>query len=201
MSTGWCGASRRDFFAAGTAFGRDDEAPLLIVGLPRSGTTLVEQIVSSHPLVGAGGELGFWIKRANSRGIAEAPLSLGAGGARPCRRISRAVAPRRPGAARVTDKLPFNVLCVGLIHLLLPRARIIQCRRHPVDTCLSIYFTPFKQVIGFASDKADLAAAYRQYARLMDHWRMVLPPECFLESGLRGADRRPRGGDPASDCV
>jgi hypothetical protein len=86
-----------------------------------------------------------------------------------------------PGAARVTDKLPFNVLCLGLIHLLLPRARIIQCRRHPVDTCLSIYFTHFKQVIGFASAKADLAAAYREYARLMDHWRAVLPRESFLE--------------------
>ena len=86
-----------------------------------------------------------------------------------------------PGAARITDKLPFNVLCLGLIHLLLPGARIIQCRRHPVDTCLSIYFTHFKQVIGFATDKADLAAAYQQYARLMDHWRMVLPPARFLE--------------------
>ena len=64
---------------------------------------------------------------------------------------------------------------------MLPGARIIQCRRHPVDTCLSIYFTHFKQVIGFATDKADLAGAYQQYARLMDHWRMVLPPGRFLE--------------------
>ncbi len=169
------------FFAAHAAFGRDEETPLLIVGLPRSGTTLVEQIISSHPLVGAGGELGFWIKRANSRAIAEARY-LSAPAAHELageylaqlRRIA-------PGAARVTDKLPFNVLCLGLIHLLLPRARIIQCRRHPVDTCLSIYFTHFKQVIGFANDKADLVAAYREYAGLMDHWRAVLPPECFLE--------------------
>lgn len=170
-----------EFFADNAAFGRDEETPLLIVGLPRSGTTLVEQIISSHPLVAAGGELGFWIKRANSRGIAEArylsaPAAHGLAGEylAQLRRIS-------PVATRITDKLPFNVLCLGLIHLLLPRARIIQCRRHPVDTCLSIYFTHFKQVIGFAGDKADLAAAFCEYARLMDHWRAVLPADRFLE--------------------
>ncbi len=169
------------FFAANRDFGRNDETPLLIVGLPRSGTTLVEQIISSHPLVAAGGELGFWVKRASSRGIAEASyLSVPAAHELAGEYLARL---RRigPEAARVTDKLPFNVLCVGLIHLLLPRARIIQCRRHPVDTCLSIYFTHFQQVIGFATDKADLVAAYSQYARLMDHWRAALPPECFLE--------------------
>ncbi len=171
----------RDFFAANTALGRDDEAPLLIVGLPRSGTTLVEQIISSHPRVAAGGELPFWIKRASSRGIAEATY-LSAPAAHDLAGEYLALLRRiGPGAARITDKLPFNVLCLGLIHLLLPGARIIQCRRHPVDTCLSIYFTHFKQVIGFATDKADLAAAYQQYARLMDHWRMVLPPGRFLE--------------------
>ncbi len=169
------------FFAGNAALGRDDETPLLIVGLPRSGTTLVEQIVSSHPRVAAGGELGFWIKRANPRGIAEASY-LSAHAAHELAGEYLALLRRiAPGAARVTDKLPFNVLCLGLIHLLLPRARIIQCRRHPVDTCLSIYFTHFKQVIGFVSDKADLAAAYREYARLMDHWRAVLPRESFLE--------------------
>jgi tetratricopeptide (TPR) repeat protein len=169
------------FFAGNAALGRDDETPLLIVGLPRSGTTLVEQIVSSHPRVAAGGELGFWIKRANPRGIAQASY-LSAHAAHELAGEYLALLRRiAPGAARVTDKLPFNVLCLGLIHLLLPRARIIQCRRHPVDTCLSIYFTHFKQVIGFASAKADLAAAYREYARLMDHWRAVLPRESFLE--------------------
>ncbi len=86
-----------------------------------------------------------------------------------------------PGAARVTDKLPFNLIWLGVIHLLLPKARIVQCRRHPVDTCLSIYFTHFKQTIAFANDKAALVAAYRQYARLMDHWRAVLPPDRLLE--------------------
>jgi tetratricopeptide (TPR) repeat protein len=169
------------FFAANTAFGRDDEAPLLIVGLPRSGTTLVEQIISSHPQVAAGGEQPFWIIRASPWGIAEATYlstetahNLSAEYLAQLRRIG-------PTATRIIDKQLFNLLYLGLIHLLLPKARIIQCRRHPVDTCLSIYFTNFKQVFGFATDKADLADAYQLYARLMDHWRTVLPSDRFLE--------------------
>ncbi|MBV8119330.1 MAG: sulfotransferase, partial [Alphaproteobacteria bacterium] len=86
-----------------------------------------------------------------------------------------------PDAARVTDKMPLNLRYLGLIHRLLPKARIIQCRRHPVDTCLSMYFTHFGQTAAFGSDKAALAAAYRQYARLMDHWCEVLPPDRFFE--------------------
>jgi tetratricopeptide (TPR) repeat protein len=169
------------FFAANSAFGRDDDAPLMIVGLPRSGTTLVEQIVSSHPGVAAGGELPFWVKRAGPWGIAEATYlstetahDLAGEYLAQLRRIG-------PTATRITDKQPFNLLNLGIIHLLLPKARIIQCRRHPVDTCLSIYFTNFTQAIGFATDKADLSDAYELYTRLMDHWRTVLPPDRLLE--------------------
>jgi hypothetical protein len=72
-----------------------------------------------------------------------------------------------PHAARVTDKAPFNHIRLGLVHLLLPQARIIHCRRHPVDTCLSMYFMFFTGRMDFAWAKADLAFAYRQYARLM----------------------------------
>jgi hypothetical protein len=169
------------FFAENPAFGRDDDAPLLIVGLPRSGTTLVEQIISSHPRVAAGGELPFWVKRAGPWGIAEATYlspetahNLAGEYLAQLRRIG-------PTATRITDKQPFNVLHLGIIHLLLPKARIIQCRRHPVDTCLSIYFTNFTQVIEFATDKADLADGYQLYARLMDHWRTVLPSDRLLE--------------------
>ena len=169
------------FFAANSAFGRDDDAPLLIVGLPRSGTTLVEQIISSHPRVAAGGERSFWVKRASAWGIADATYlspemahDLAGEYLAQLRRIG-------PTATRITDKQPFNLLNLGIIHLLLPKARIIQCRRHPVDTCLSLYFTNFRQVIGFATDKADLADGYQLYARLMDHWRTVLPSDRFLE--------------------
>ena len=86
-----------------------------------------------------------------------------------------------PHAARVTDKAPFNHPRLGLVHLLLPETRIIHCRRHPVDTCLSMYFTLFKGRMDFAGAKADLVFAYRQYARLMDHWHAVLPPDRLID--------------------
>jgi tetratricopeptide (TPR) repeat protein len=169
------------FFSANETFGLNDETPLFIVGMPRSGTTLVEQIVSSHPEIVAGEELSFWHSRASSRGIAEATsLTPESGGALAAEYISllRRIA---PCAARVTDKQTFNFQQLGLIHLLLPKARIFHCRRHPIDTCLSMYFTHFKGRIPFVTDKADLTFAYRQYARIMDHWRTVLPSEHFLE--------------------
>jgi tetratricopeptide (TPR) repeat protein len=170
-----------DFFAANEALGVGDQTPLLIVGMPRSGTTLVEQILSSHPVVAAGGELRFWIKRGMSSGIAEASYltaEAGHGLAREYLALLRRIGPQ---AARVTDKAPFNHIRLGLIHLLLPQARIIHCRRHPVDTCLSMYFTFFKERMDFVWAKADLAFAYRQYARAMEHWRAVLPRESFAE--------------------
>src|SRR5262249_24350358 len=86
-----------------------------------------------------------------------------------------------PTARRVTDKRPQNFHFIALIHAVFPRARIIHCRRHPVDTCLSIYFQSFARRIDFAYDRGDLLSAYRQYLRLMAHWRDVLPMERFLE--------------------
>ncbi len=86
-----------------------------------------------------------------------------------------------PHAARVTDKSPSNFLWIGLIRSVFPGARIIHCRRHPVDTCLSIYFTNFGTPMPFANDKADLAFYWRHYAELMSHWRTVLSGERFHE--------------------
>ena len=169
------------FFADNPGFGLEDETPLLIVGMPRSGTTLVEQIVSSHPAIAAGEELFFWSNRASSRGIAEATaLSPTAGRDLATDYVSLL---RRfgPTAARVTDKQTFNFQQLGLIHLLLPKARIIHCRRNPIDTCLSMYFTFFKGRMPFVSNKADLAFAYQQYTRIMDHWRTLLPRNRFKE--------------------
>src|SRR4029077_16314980 len=86
-----------------------------------------------------------------------------------------------PAATRVTDKQTFNFQQLGLIHLLLPTARLLYCRRPPIDTCLSMYFTLFKGRIPFISDKGDLAFAYQQYGRIMQHWRSMLPADRFLE--------------------
>ena len=169
------------FFDANATFGLEDETPLLIVGMPRSGTTLVEQIVSSHPAVAAGEELFFWFNRARSPGIAEATSltpKAGRGLAAEYLSLLRRIG---PSAIRVTDKQPFNFQQLGLVHLLLPKLRIIHCRRHPIDTCLSMYCTYFKGLMPFVSDKADLAFAYQQYLRMMDHWRTALPSDCLLE--------------------
>jgi hypothetical protein len=170
-----------ELFGQLAGFGTEDETPLLIVGMPRSGTTLVEQIVSSHPAVTAGDELSFWASHGTGLECAEGPgftpdaaRALTTAYLTLLRKIG-------PSATRVTDKLPFNYLRLGLIRVLLPNARIIHCRRHPIDTCLSIYSTLFKPRMDFISSKADLAFSYRQYARLMDHWRTVLPPDRFLE--------------------
>ena len=141
----------RDYFARQAGLGSDCATPILIIGMPRSGTTLVEQIISSHSQVAAAGELTFWQQRepdwaaagadgvtaSSAREIAEEYLSL-------LRRAS-------PDAPRVTDKMPFNFLYAGLIHSVLPNARIIHCRRHPIDTCLSIYFTRFATPQEFAT--------------------------------------------------
>lgn len=169
-----------DFFRAQAALGADDETPVLVLGMPRSGTTLVERIVSSHPRVAGGGELRFW-RDARAR-LAQAEASRRAQAACDVRRdYLRLLRSIGPDALRVTDKMPFNFLWIGLVHLLLPRARIIHCRRNPVATCLSIYQTQFTESWGFAADRGDLVAYYRQYLRLMEHWRSVLPPDRVLD--------------------
>jgi tetratricopeptide (TPR) repeat protein len=163
-----------DYFARYAAVGVTSELPVFVLGMPRSGTTLVEQIVSAHPAVAPGGELTFWSDHQ------EAP-----GGAQTVRQFAdeylallRGIG---PDAARVTDKNPYNFLSLGLIRLALPRARVIHCRRDPIDTCLSVYFTRFAVPQPFAYDRGDLVFYYRQYARLMTHWRAALPADRLLE--------------------
>jgi tetratricopeptide (TPR) repeat protein len=170
-----------EYFARHAALGVADETPVFVLGMPRSGTTLVEQIVSSHPRVAGGGEREYWVRNgpAGQEGDADGPATavirrLAADYLAELRRVA-------PHAARVTDKLPYNFLWIGLIHLALPNARIIHCRRHPVDTCLSIYFAHFARRANFGSDRGDLACEYRQYERLMAHWRAVLPADRFLD--------------------
>lgn len=170
----------RDFMARPRVPASADGRPLFIVGMNRSGTTLVEQILSCHPQIAAGGELTVWSPR-------EVHVDAETGAFDPDR-TPAAVAKYLdvlqkidPAALRVTDKLPFNFLRLGAIHALLPQARIIHCQRDPIDTCLSIYSTMFSSRVGYAARKADLAFVYQQYLRMMRHWRRVLPREIFLE--------------------
>lgn len=162
------------FMAAHTGLGSDARTPVLVLGMPRSGTTLVEQILSSHPQVAGAGEVRFWNERS-AQVLGSGIGALGPGMVRSLADDYLALLRRvSPDAARVTDKMPFNFLWVGLIRLVFPNAAIIHCRRDPVDTCLSIYFTRFATRQDFAYDRDDLVCYYRQYQRVMDHWRGLL---------------------------
>ncbi len=171
----------RDIFAGAAAARQDAPAPVFIVGLPRSGTTLVEQIVSAHPQVHAGGEMGFWNERGRDweerGGGVPRPIFL-ADAAADYRRLLRGMAPR---AACVTDKMPLNFQWAGLIHLAMPLATIIHCRRNPLDTALSIHKTHFNPRMAFPTGGAALVGYVRAYQRLCAHWRHVLPAERFIE--------------------
>jgi tetratricopeptide (TPR) repeat protein len=176
------------FLARHAASGTGSELPLLITGMPRSGTTLVEQIVSAHPRVGGGGEMQFWSERISRQAGAPLTVTLARDMARDYLTLLGDVA---PDADRVTDKNPFNFLHIGLIHLALPGARFVHCRRDAIDTCLSIYFTRFAASQPFAYDRSDLVFYYRQYERLMAHWRTVLPADRLLD-----VDYESLTGDP-----
>ncbi len=170
-----------DRLAQAAGADRDDPTPVFILGLPRSGTTLVEQILSCHPGVHAGGELPFWTERGarwEQMGPADTETSFLTGTASDYTRLLRALAPK---AARVTDKMPLNVFWAGLIHMTLPRATIIHCRRSPVDTALSIHRTYFNQHVDFPTGGTALVTTIRAIERLAAHWRAILPADRFVE--------------------
>jgi hypothetical protein len=155
--------------------------PVFIVGMPRSGTTLAEQILASHPAVFGAGELPFWgIALANSLDDSTTHVSSLA---HDYRRLLETVS---TDALRVIDKMPTNFLALGLIHAALPNARIIHMRRNPIDTCLSIYFQDFETAYSYANDLEDLAHCYGEYRRIMSHWRSVLPQNTILEVPYEG---------------
>ncbi|MGB1548696.1 MAG: sulfotransferase family protein, partial [Alphaproteobacteria bacterium] len=157
--------------------GFDSEVPIFILGMPRSGTSLVEQILASHSEVHGGGERAEWMRLV--RGIDSFPDGVRDFGPEDFARLGEnyveALRKLAPEAARITDKLPHNFLHVGLIHLALPKAKILHCVRNPVDTCLSCYKHLFDSELSFAYDLDELGRYYRLYERLMHHWRAVLP--------------------------
>ncbi|MGB6985984.1 MAG: sulfotransferase [Candidatus Aquilonibacter sp.] len=163
--------------------------PVFIVGMPRSGTSLVEQVLAAHPRVCAAGELDAFERafavfphvatdprdvRGFTRELAEGFQRVGA-------HYLASLPPLSPGQLRTTDKMPPNFRFVAAIHLALPRAKIIHVRRDPRDTCLSCFATNFVDGLFYAYDLAELGRYYRAYASHMAYARALLPADVFLE--------------------
>jgi LPS sulfotransferase NodH len=180
-----------EWIARTRELGSSDVTPVLIIGMPRSGTTLVEQIVSMHPEVAAGGELHFWNQRGAEwlrAGAAGDEKPFLAKAAAEYLGVLRAIAPT---AARVTDKMPFNFLWAALIHATFPNAIFIHCRRAAADTALSIHQTHFHPSLAFPTGGTELVAYFRGYQRLISHWRNVLPAARFIEVNYEELTRAP----------
>ena len=161
----------------------DSPRPVYILGMMRSGTSLIEQMLSCHPAIGAGGELNCIPNRAGEltkEFSPDAPYPLALNRITRARMNELAISIINemhaidPEAKMITDKLPNNYLHIGFISLLFPGAKIIHCRRHPVDTCFSCFATQLSPVHSFANNLDHLAIAYKQYQRLMDHWKNTL---------------------------
>lgn len=169
------------FFRKFGEFGSPEELPLFIVGMIRSGTTLAEQILSCHPDVAAGGELSFWPnhRKETKPMVAGDPARSGLQDIE--QKYLALLREIGPGKPRVTDKMPANYGFLGLLYAAFPKARAIHMRRNAVDTCLSIWTTPNRTPSVWANGKEDLVFTYRQYLRVMAHWRAVLPPDWLLE--------------------
>jgi tetratricopeptide (TPR) repeat protein len=173
--------------------GSDSARPVFIVGMLRSGSTLAEQIIASHPSAKGAGEQGFWSNagRKYEAEIRSGPLDQ-ALRAKLAEDYLGVLAAASSDALRVVDKALINADYLGVIHSVFPNARIIYMKRNPIDTCLSCYFQQFSQAFTFSLDLSDLAQYYRQHHRLMAHWRKVLPPGSILDVPYEGlvADQR-----------
>ena len=175
----------KEFLSRPVPFAQSIESPVFVVGMPRSGTTLVSSILSRHPSVDTAGEVGTIPefprhidqmlnngKRYPQTAESITPLIASTLILKYEKRLRRDVGRSAP---HVVDKLPFNFLHLGLIAMLFPKARIIHCIRHPLDTCLSNYFQRFAPNLEYSFDLQTTAHFYGLYTTLMEHWRKVLP--------------------------
>lgn len=170
--------------------GDPSQLPIFIMGMPRSGTTLIEQILSSHPMVRGGGELAevretlsdLRARVDGQRAYPEMLASLKSDDVRQFgQMLVRRLAQRAQGQLRITDKMTSNFFFLGLLHVALPQARIIHIRRNAADTCLSCYSKLFLSGVDYSYDLGELGRYYVAYEKLMNHWRKVLPKDAFLD--------------------
>ena len=179
----FCRGYDRDWISRQQRVAQTSVRPVFVVGMPRSGTSLVEQILASHPSVFGAGELTFWDEAVSGLGLLMPPQ--GADSSALLERLAAQYLSLLQGistdALRVIDKMPGNFLYLGLLHAIFPQARVIHMQRNPVDTCLSNYFQHFDPIHPYANDLGDLAHYYAEYARIMEHWHLTLPGGTILD--------------------
>jgi tetratricopeptide (TPR) repeat protein len=179
----------REFLAANTGLGHPSSEPIFVIGLPRSGSTLIEQILASHSQVEGTSELPYAgtvatsLNRNRADGI-NYPRAVHELKAEHFRRLGGdyldlARIHRIEGKPVFIDKMPNNFPTVGFIHLILPNAKIIDARRYPLDSCLSSYRQLFARGQSFTYDLTEIGEYFIQYQRMMDHWHEVLPGRCL----------------------
>ncbi|MFC1845005.1 tetratricopeptide repeat protein [Thermodesulfobacteriota bacterium] len=177
-----------DFFTSHHGWGIQDRTPIFIVGMPRSGTTLVEQILASHPLVFGAGELDILTNLITGicpeSAAAQFPECITELGKEAFIRMGsdyiNKIREYSIDAQYITDKMPYNFLHVGFIKTILPDAKVIHCMRNPMDTCFSIYKNYFKETHGYAYDMNELGQYYNLYLDLMAHWEKMLPGFMYI---------------------
>jgi tetratricopeptide (TPR) repeat protein len=177
------GVFSKSFLQRNKGQGAKGSMPIFVLGMPRSGTSLIEQILASHPAVYGAGELSDLQQIVDSAG--HYPASINYLTSDTFKKLGEAylskVSVLAKGHRYVVDKMPANFFYTGLIRLILPDAHIIHCRRDPVDTCLSCYTKLFTGEQSFTYNLTELGEFHRGYQELMSHFRSVLPPTHFLE--------------------
>jgi len=162
--------------------GSSSDVPIFVIGMIRSGTTLLDQILSSHPLIRSAGEQPFWISQINPAILSWRSGLLDGAGLRGLANDYLDVLHRAAGESpRITDKMPLNYQHLGLIRAAFPKARIIHLRRNPLDTALSTYTTFLGHATNFVYSKRNIVNNYLIYLRTMDYWRSILPSDRFCE--------------------